>query len=144
MVISDIIGSRSGDVAVIGPDALVAEAADMMDERKIGIVVVCSEDGVVLGLISERDIVRAVAEGGNDFSVLRVDQLFTEEPQVCSPSDNIEEITDTMHVNQFRHMPVVEYGKLVGMVSLSDILAHTLEEKGFDEKANIWSCLEIL
>jgi CBS domain-containing protein len=41
-------------------------------------------------------------------------------------------------------MPVVEYGKLVGMVSLGDILAHTLEEKGFDEKANIWSCLEIL
>ncbi len=144
MRVRDVIGAKGKDVAVIGPDALVVEAADIMDERQIGIVVVCSDGGRVLGMISERDIVRSVAEGANDILALKVDQLFTENPVVCTPDDNIDDMSETMRERHFRHMPIVEYGKLVGIVTLGDILARTLEEKGFDEKAKIWSCLEFL
>ncbi len=144
MRIRDVIGAEGKDVAVIGPSALVVEAADIMDERQFGIVVVCSDGGRVLGMISERDIVRAVAEGVNDILALKVDQLFTEDPVLCSPGDNVDEVAETMRERHFRHMPVVEHGKLVGIVTLGDILARTLEEKGYDEKAKIWSCLEFL
>lgn len=77
MHIRDIIGFKDRDVATIRPDALVVEAADIMDERKIGVVVVCSEEGRVMGMISERDIVRAVADGTEDISTLQVNQLYS-------------------------------------------------------------------
>ncbi len=144
MHIRDIIGFKDRDVATIRPDALVVEAADIMDERKIGVVVVCSEEGRVMGMISERDIVRAVADGTEDISTLQVNQLYSEDPAICTPDDPVGNVWETMRERRFRHMPVVEFGKLVGIVSLGDLLARMLEEAGLDSKAEVWSYLEFL
>lgn len=144
MQVRDVFGAQGRDVAVLGPDALVSEAADIMDERRIGTVVICSDSGRVIGVISERDIIAAVAEGAGDFSSMEVSRLFSEDPVVCSPDDKAEKVSETMRERHFRHMPVVEHGKLVGIVSLGDILAHTLRERGLDELANYWTKLDFL
>ncbi|MBT3306890.1 MAG: CBS domain-containing protein [Alphaproteobacteria bacterium] len=144
MQIRDIVGYQDRKVATIGPDALVAEAADIMDERKIGTVVVSSDGEGVIGIISERDIVCAVANGAEGIASLRVSQLCTDNPVICAPNDFVTDVWETMVVKNFRHMPVVEFGSLVGLVSMGDLIARMLEEFGRDEMADVWSSLEFI
>ncbi len=144
MSIEAIIRTKGREVATIGPDASVVDAAEVLKEQRIGVVVVCSPEGHVFGMISERDIIHAVADWPKKINTLRVSQLYTEHPVTCSLEDDEREVLEKMHKMNFRHIPVVENGKLAGIVSSGDLLAYLLGEANFREKEFFWSQLEFL
>ena len=144
MRVEEIVRAKGDKTVTIGTDALVAEAAEIMASHRWGLVVVCSEGERVVGVISERDIIRAVAEVSGDISVLEVSQLLTTNPVTCGLEDDIRDVFETMSKHHFRHMPVVQYGKLAGLVSVADILKFLVEESDMDKRATIYSYLEYI
>ncbi|NQU59704.1 MAG: CBS domain-containing protein [Rhodospirillales bacterium] len=144
MFIKNIVFDKGDEVYTIGPEALLIEAADIMVENNVGIVVVCGEEGLVLGVVSERDIMKALVDWPEEIASLQVSQTLLDEPFTCDPEDAIRDVMAKMQENRFRHMPVIQYGKLAGIVSFSDLLIFQLEEAGLDEKADIWSYMEYL
>jgi len=144
MYIEQIVEAKNDKSMTIGPDALVAEAAEIMNSKHWGLVVVCSEGGQVVGVISGRDIIRAVAEVSGDISVLKVSQLLTDNPVTCELEDDVRDVIEKMNKHYFRHMPVVQHGKLVGMVSAADILKFLVEESDMDKRAAIFSNLKYI
>lgn len=115
-----------------------------MTENNIGIVVVCCEEGLVLGVVSERDIIRTLVDWPEEINSLQISQLFHDELFACGPEDAISDVMETMKENHFRHMPVIQYGKLAGLVSFGDLLIFQLEQAGLDDKAEFWSHLEYI
>ena len=100
----------------------------MLAEKKIGAVVV-SEDGVgVGGIISERDIVRAVAEGGGDALQQSVSSKMTAEVITCDRSDSVESVMQKMTAGRFRHVPVIADGALLGIISIGDVVKRRIED----------------
>lgn len=144
MHIEDIVRFKDNGTVTIGPDARVAEAAGIMAERYLGMIVVCSQDGQVIGVISERDIIRAVAQDSRNVSDLEVSQLITKNPITCALEDDIRDVFAIMQKQRFRHMPVIQHGKLAGMVSAGDILKFLDEESEMEKRALIYSYLEFL
>ena len=144
MYIEQIIRAKNDKSMTIGTDALVVEAAKIMASEHWGLVVVCSEKEQVVGVISGRDIIRAVAEVSGDISVLHVSQLLTDNPFTCALEDDMRDVLKMMNKHYFRHMPVIQYGKLVGMVSATDILKFLVEESDMEKRAAIFSNLEFI
>jgi CBS domain-containing protein len=115
-----------------------------MSDRRVGLVVVCSEGGRVLGVISERDIVRAVAMNTEDIATLTVESLYTKDVKTCLPSDESREVMRLMHEGRFRHMPVAEHGNLKGLVSVGYILEFLKEQSELHSDSEVWEELNFL
>ena len=132
MLVSHILRDKGRDVLAIGPDATLAEAASVLTRHRIGALVVRREGGALAGVLSERDIVRAVAEAGAAALTLPVSERMTREVATCQETDTIEEIMEMMTRCRFRHMPVVSKREIVGIVSIGDVvktrIAETLRE----------------
>ena len=132
MLVSHILRDKGRDVLAITPDATLAEAAHVLTKNRIGALVVRTEGLALAGILSERDIVRAVAEQGVAALTLSVAACMTDDVAVCEENDTIEEIMETMTRCRFRHMPVVEDDTIVGIVSIGDVvktrIAETLRE----------------
>ena len=122
-----ILKRKSPDVYTISPQASVAEAADILRKRNIGALVVVDCARAVIGIMSERDIVRSYSDRGIDFVSLKVCDLMTPDPVTCSLSDSSEELMDMMTDRRIRHVPVVENGVLKGMISLGDVVKNRLD-----------------
>ena len=122
-----VISDKGRRVVTTTPETLVPAAAQRLKEYKIGLLVVCSDGGKVVGVLSERDLVGAVAEGGEQISAMKVEALMTRNPLTCDMDDSPYEILQTMNREGFRHMPVLKNGKLKGLVSSRDVLKHLLE-----------------
>lgn len=116
-----LLNDKGGAIATIAPEAPVAEAAKMMAAAHIG-VLVCQQGDAILGVISERDIVRACDERGGDLVDLRVAEIMTADVRTCGPDLEINEAMRMMRMGGFRHLPVVEDGALIGLISATDIL----------------------
>ena len=144
MLIEQVLRDKGGTVVTISPDTDTIEAAQILAERRIGLLVVCTPGGRVLGVVSERDIVRAVAKAADRLSGLKVSDLMTARPFICSPRDDIRTVMNTMQERGFRHMPVVEHGHLKGLVSSRDLLKHTVAQAEMHEQAAAWSDLDFL
>ena len=115
-------------VVTLPPSASVKDAADLLAERRIGTVVV-SEDGKhAQGICSERDIVRAVAREGAACLDRRVAELMTRELQTCTCDEKADMVLSRMTEGRFRHMPVVEEGEMVALISLGDVVKMRLDE----------------
>ena len=132
MLVSHILREKGRDVLAIGPDASLAEAARVLTKNRIGALIVRDADGALTGIISERDIVRAVAEEGAAALALAVESRMTKDVATCEQTDTIEEIMETMTRCRFRHMPVVEDDNVIGIISIGDVvktrIAETLRE----------------
>ena len=132
MLVSHILRDKGRDVLAIGPDATLAEAATILTKHRIGALVVRSDDGTLVGVLSERDIVRAVAEEGAAALTLSIAERMTKDVATCEETDTIEEIMETMTRCRFRHMPVLDDDNIVGIVSIGDVvktrIAETLRE----------------
>ena len=132
MLVSHILRDKGRDVLAIGPDATLAEAAIVLTRHRIGALVVRRDSGALAGVLSERDIVRAVAEAGAAALTLPVSERMTREVATCEETDTIEEIMETMTRCRFRHMPVVSAREIVGIISIGDVvktrIAETLRE----------------
>ena len=128
MTVKAILGQKSGDVVTIQPTATLAEAAGLLAERRIGAILVLGIEGRLAGILSERDIVRALAERGGAVLGERVDQVMTRKVFTCSESDTVAQIMEQMTAGKFRHVPVTEEGRVVGIISIGDVVKHRLHE----------------
>ena len=132
MLVSHILREKGLEVLAIAPGASLAEAARVLTKNRIGALIVRDEDGALSGIISERDIVRAVSEEGVAALALVVESRMTKDVATCEQTDTIEEIMETMTRCRFRHMPVVEDDSVIGIISIGDVvktrIAETLRE----------------
>ena len=132
MLVSHILRDKGRDGLALGSDATLAEAAAVLTKHRIGALIVRTENGVLEGVLSERDIVRAVAEAGAAALTLSVGDRMTKDVATCEETDTIEDIMETMTRCRFRHMPVVDGDNIVGIVSIGDVvktrIAETLRE----------------
>ena len=129
MTVKRILRHKGDDgVVTLPPAASVREAADLLAERRIGTVVV-SEDGKhALGILSERDIVRAVSREGAAGLDHPVEDLMTRKLETCTCDDKADSVLSRMTEGRFRHMPVVEGGEMVALISLGDVVKMRLDE----------------
>jgi CBS domain-containing protein len=128
MKVKDILRHKGSEVATIASTATLAEAAHALSTRRIGALVV-SDDGLhIAGILSERDIVRCLAEEGPGALELPVSAAMTAEVQTCSKDDSLDELARTMTEGRFRHLPVLEGGEMAGLVSIGDVVKRRVEE----------------
>ena len=128
MHVADILKTKGSNVVTSGADETVAATARLLNLKRIGAVVVCDAPGKVIGVISERDIIRGIAVNGQRALDMRVRDLMTSDVTVCKPTDTIAEVMQVMTLGRFRHLPVIEHGKLQGMISIGDVVKNRLEE----------------
>lgn len=127
MLVSEILEAKGSAVFAIAPEASVAEAARQLSERRIGALVIL-EEGRLAGILSERDIVRALARQGAGCLERPVSALMTAKVTTCRPGQPIAEVMETMTRHRIRHLPVLEEGRLAGMVSIGDVVKWRLAE----------------
>lgn len=128
MIVRDVLTTKGTDVVTIAPTATIAELAALLAEYRIGAVVVSAAKGSVDGIVSERDIARALPVHGADTLSLRVAELMTAEVRTCVPTDQIRDVAAVMTNGRFRHLPVVDDGALIGIVSIGDIVKKRIDE----------------
>ncbi len=129
MRISDVIRRKGDDVVTIRTDATVAQLLAILDEHRIGAVVVSDDDGAtVAGIVSERDVVRHLHTDGADVVTLRVAAIMSRGVQTCEPGDDLETLARQMTEHRIRHVPVVVDGRLRAIVSIGDIVKHRIDE----------------
>ena len=127
MTVEAILRNKGRDVATIAPTATSMMAARMMKERKFGALVVV-DSGTVLGIITERDIVNAVVDRGDRALGDNVAAVMPPNLVSCKRDDSLKSIMESMTVHRTRHLPVIENGALVGLVSIGDAVKKRLEE----------------
>jgi CBS domain-containing protein len=128
MTVEHILLEKGRDVATIAPQRSLADAARMLSEKRIGAVVVADGPDKVLGILSERDIVRAIARGGSGALDHAIADHMTRDVVTCTGNSAVNELMELMTERKFRHVPVVENGRLSGIVSIGDVVKHRVAE----------------
>lgn len=128
MNVKTILAAKGGDVVCIEPNADLATAAKLLSTHKIGAVMILGAGGRLAGILSERDIVRAIAEHGAGALTLQVGQVMTRNVVTCGEDETIASIMERMTAGKFRHMPVVAKDTLVGVVSIGDVVKQRVGE----------------
>jgi CBS domain-containing protein len=123
-----ILGLKGGDVATADPGHTLGHVVGKLAELRIGAMVVSDEARNVIGIISERDVVKMIAAHGASVLQEPVAKFMTRSVQTCTRKDTVDELMEMMTRGRFRHVPVVEGGKLVGIVSIGDVVKHKIEE----------------
>ena len=127
MRIADVLRSKGTKVATVPPWTTVAELVAELAKHNVGAVVVLTPDGVV-GIVSERDVVRRLAEYGATLLSRPVEQIMTTSVVTCSPTDTVENLSVLMTERRIRHVPVLVGGKLVGIVSIGDVVKSRISQ----------------
>jgi CBS domain-containing protein len=135
MTVSMILAGKGRDVVTIEPNASLAAAAKLLAERRIGAVLILGADRRISGILSERDIVRALAERGADALDEPVSAAMTRRVSTCHENETVANIMERMTAGKFRHVPVVDQGRLAGIVSIGDVVKHRLHEVERDSAA---------
>jgi CBS domain-containing protein len=128
-VVRDLIARKGSDVVSIAPSATVLDAAKLMNDRGVGGVVVVDANGALLGIFTERDILRRVVAAGRAPDTTRVSDVFTRDIVTCGPETQVDECASIMSTRRVRHLPVIEAGRLHGLVTIGDVLAHRLSDQ---------------
>lgn len=136
MTVAKILQSKgNSDVVTIAPGKSVTEAAALLSERKIGSVVVSSDGVMALGILSERDIVRELGRRGVGCLSEKVEAMMTTKLVTCTSEDKADAVLATMTSGRFRHMPVVAEGKMIGLITLGDVVKYRLQELSMEKDA---------
>jgi CBS domain-containing protein len=135
MTVKAILAAKGGEVVTIEPTTNLAVAVRLLTERGIGALVVTGADRHVIGIVSERDIVRALATHGSAALDLPLTEVMTRKVMTCSASDKISSLMERMTQGKFRHLPVIEQGQLDGIVSIGDVVKHRLSEMEREQSA---------
>jgi CBS domain-containing protein len=128
MTVKAILSTKGRDVVTVPPTATLSEAIKVLAEHRIGAVVVTDADGRVEGILSERDLVRALAEQGASALAASVASVMTRRVVACSERETVGDIMERMTGGKFRHVPVIENGRLAGIISIGDVVKHRLGE----------------
>jgi len=135
MTVKTILSTKGSDVTTVDPTATLEFGMKILAERGIGALVVLGADRRVIGILSERDIVRALAERGAGALTEPLARVMTRNVSTCTQSETISSIMGQMTAGKFRHVPVVEQERLVGIVSIGDVVKHTLLEMQHESEA---------
>jgi CBS domain-containing protein len=126
--IRDLLATKGSHVLTIGPDASVLQAVLLMNDNKVGALVVTKGDEVV-GMFTERDLLRRVVGEQRDPNTTRVSEAMTPEVVCCTPQTSLEEARGAMKNRRIRHLPVIEDGRLCGLISIGDLNAHQINSQ---------------
>lgn len=128
MNVAGLLKLKGDEVATTQAEVPVLEAAAELKRRGIGAMVVVDEAGAVVGILSERDVVHALADHGGDLGRVKVGDLMTKEVATCPPSASVDKVMQLMTEGRFRHLPVVDDGRLCGIVSIGDVVKSRIDE----------------
>ena len=135
MEVDLIVRRKNRKVVTVTPSTTMVEAAKVLAENRIGLLMVVGEEGKFVGVLSERDIVKAVAGGADLIHGMTVDEIAVKKVVACLPQTTVADVFRTMSTWGFRHMPVIHEGKVVGVVSLTDVLLSMAQEPGAYQEA---------
>ena len=122
------LAAQGRDVVTLGPDATLADAAGLLAEKRIGALVVTDGDGRILGILSERDIVRVIGQSGATALDRKVSEVMTAKVSTCRETHTVIHVMEVMTRGRFRHLPVEKGGRLDGIVSIGDVVKRRIEE----------------
>lgn len=136
MLVQQILNSKDGtDVISVKPDDTVASAANLLSTNRIGTVVVSADGTSLDGILSERDIVREIGKRGAICLDDQVSSMMTSKLTTCTPKDRSDEVLEMMTSGRFRHLPVMEDGKMIGLISIGDVVKARLSQLSMEKDA---------
>jgi CBS domain-containing protein len=135
MNVETILRNKGRAVATIRPDETIGAAVEQLTARNIGALVVSEDGESVDGIISERDIVHALTDRGNRLLSLEVAEVMTKQVVTCEPADSVEQLMAEMTNRRIRHFPVIQDGRLCGIVSIGDVVKNRLDEVEFEARS---------
>ena len=135
MNVAAILKHKGREVFTTTPDTSLLDIAEMLGTHGIGCIVITGADGKVAGIVSERDIVREIARAGSKVLKEPVAACMTKAVVTCRESDTIDRLMAEMTAHRFRHMPVVERGRLIGLVSIGDVVRMRIAEAEMEAAA---------
>ena len=128
MRVSDVLAHKGHDVVTVRPEATCRELLALLARHNIGAVVVSSDGITVAGIVSERDVVRHLHERGAALLDAPISQIATLHVLTCGPEDPLDELRETMTLRRIRHIPVLSHGRLIGIVSIGDVVKSTISQ----------------
>ena len=128
MNVAAILKAKGGAVTTARPETSLLEVSRKLAAKKIGALVIVGEGGSVSGIISERDIIRVIAQRGVEGLSVPVSEVMTRQVITATQSSTLDELMATMTAGRFRHLPVVENDSLIGIVSIGDVVKHHIAE----------------
>ena len=136
MLVSQILQSKSDyGVVSLPPESTVAEVAEVLSTRKIGAIVISPDGKTLNGIVSERDVVREIGRRGPVCLNERVETIMTVKVVSCTRSDRAAAVLQTMTDGRFRHLPVIESGELIGLISIGDVVKARLSQLAMENSA---------
>ncbi len=132
MLLKEILKTKGGQPVTVPTTATVADAIRAMNDHRVGSVMVPEASGAPAGIFTERDVLNLCAEGRTDFAKMSIRPYMTCDMTLGKPDDTISETLATMTAKRFRHIPVVEDGKMIGVVSIGDLVKAKLEETAIE------------
>jgi CBS domain-containing protein len=134
MKVKDILQHKGTDVHTISPEATIQQAMETLIEHRIGSLVVCKDNGDVLGIITERDVLRECTRHGEQVKSTRVRDVMTTQLIVGTPDDDVRYVMGVMTHNRIRHLPIIVGHRLLGLISIGDVVKAQLEETEFENR----------
>lgn len=128
MTVTGILNKKGSAVLTVLQTTPISEAIEKMHREKIGALVVSSDNRTLQGIVSERDVLAALATRGAALMNLKVEDIMTRRVQSCAPDDSLKQVMSVMTQRRFRHMPVMNDDGLCGMISIGDVVKQRLEE----------------
>ena len=135
MNVAAILKTKGREVFTTAPDTTLLDSTKLLGIHRIGCIVITAPDGKVIGIVSERDIVREISRAGSKVLKEAVEVCMTKTVVTCRESDTIDRIMAEMTAHRFRHMPVVERGRLIGLVSIGDVVRMRIAEAEMEAAA---------
>jgi CBS domain-containing protein len=135
MNVREILSSKGNGVTTIEPTATIQAAVKALTVHRIGALIVTGAEQRVIGIVSERDIVHVLAVRGKEALDLPLTEIMTRRVETCNASDTISSIMERMTAGKFRHIPVVEQGRLAGIISIGDVVKYRLHEMAQEQDA---------
>ena len=128
MTVAQVLKEKGNEIIAVGEGATVMDALEVLKERRIGAVLVRREDGAIAGVLSERDVVRALPDQGGALLDQPVTVLMTRDVITCSSDDSMERVMALMTSHRIRHVPVIDGGQMTGVISIGDVVKHRIAE----------------
>ena len=128
MNVAAILRQKGRAVTTVSPSVTLLDVANKLAAKRIGAIVVVGARGDVAGIISERDIIRALSEAGTECLTRPVSETMTRQVVVCQETDTLDELMAMMTAKRFRHLPVVTDNALIGIISIGDVVKHHVAE----------------
>jgi len=126
--VSSVLKHKGHEVVTVAPNQTVTAIVKVLTQHRIGAVPVVNERGEIIGIISERDIIRGMAQHADAVLTLAADRLMSRDVKTCSSEDQLDDLMEVMTRQRIRHLPVVAEGALHGIVSIGDVVKQRLEE----------------